>query len=195
MNRPSLTAVNPRSPRGFTLLELVVVLALIGMIFGGAVAMYVVTSSERKLKSAASDIELLAKRARATAIVQQTPYAITVFENSLRLSPLVEANFSDQQVKERLAVEEELRNSGRSTPKFAPVREKVSLADFELSVRRWGSNDFVPMLRNDPEVWRFDPNGISEPMTVRLDYEDGWIELDFHPLSATVRDRMMEAKR
>jgi hypothetical protein len=51
------------------------------------------------------------------------------------------------------------------------------------------------MLRNDPQVWRFDPNGICEPMSVRIDYDDGWMEMDFHPLSAGIRDSSMEARR
>ena len=71
-----------RSQRGFSLLEMVIVLALIGLAIGGAITMFIVTSSERELKSAAGDMEMLAKRARMVAMVQQTPYAITFTETS-----------------------------------------------------------------------------------------------------------------
>jgi prepilin-type N-terminal cleavage/methylation domain-containing protein len=195
MNLRSISFVNPRRVPGFTLLELVIVMALIGLAMGGAIALFVVSSAERELKSAAGEMELLAKRARAVAMVQQKPYAITFFDNSARLSPLVEAGYSDDEMKARQQYEEDLLAGGATAPKFSPVRETVSFSNFAVSVRRWGSNNWVPMLRNDPQVWRFDPNGICEPMGVRLDYEDGWIETEFHPLSAGVRDRMMEAKR
>lgn len=177
------------------MLEMVIVLALIGMAMGGAITMFIVTSSERQLKSAAADLELLSKKARSIAMVQQRPYAITFFDNSARLSPLAEAGYTDEELEERLELEQDAMDSGMAAPKFPPVRETLTLDQFALSVRRWGAVNFVPMLRNDPQVWRFDPNGICEPMTVRIDYDDGWMEMDFHPLSAGIRDSSMEARR
>jgi prepilin-type N-terminal cleavage/methylation domain-containing protein len=184
-----------RRQRGFTLLEMVIVLALIGLALGGAMALFITTSSERRLKGIAADLELLAKRARAVSMVQQTPYAITVFEDSARLSPWVEAGYTDDQLRERQDRESAALDSGIPAPKFSPVRETVSLEGFALAVRRWGSDNWMPMLRSDPQVWRFDPNGICEPIGIRAEYEDGWIEMEFHPLNASIRDRSMEAKR
>ncbi|MFM2171583.1 MAG: hypothetical protein RI957_1812 [Verrucomicrobiota bacterium] len=184
-----------RRQRGFTLLEMVIVLALIGLALGGAMALFINTSSERRLKGIAADLELLAKRARAVSMVQQTPYAITIFEESARLSPWVEAGYTDDQLRERQDRELAALDSGIPAPKFSPVRETVSLEGFAMAVRRWGSDNWMPMLRSDPQVWRFDPNGICEPMGIRAEYEDGWIEMEFHPLNASIRDRSMEAKR
>ena len=194
MNLRPFPPVTQRRASGFTLLEMVIVLALIGMAMGGAIALFVISSSERQLKDAAGDVELLAKRARALAMVQQKPYAITFYENSARLTPLVEAGYSDDDLKARQELEREALDSGAAAPKFNPVRETVTFSSFDVSVRRWGSVNWMPMKRNDPQVWRFDPNGICEPMGVHLEYEDGWIEMEFHPLSASVRDRTMEAK-
>ena len=181
--------------RGFTLLEMVIVLALIGLAMGGAMTLFIVTSSERQLKSSAADLELLSKKARSIAMVQQRPYAITFFENSARLSPLAEAGYTDEELEARLELEQEAMDDGMAAPKFPPVRETLTLDQFALSVRRWGAVNFIPMLRNDPQVWRFDANGICEPMSVRIDYDDGWMEMDFHPLSAGIRDSSMEARR
>lgn len=194
MKTISHQSVSRRLASGFTLLEMVIVLALIGLALGGAMTLFISTSSERQLKGAAGDMELLAKRARTVAMVQQTPYAITFFEQSVRLSPLVEAGYTDDQLKERQEFESDALRAGGPAPKFSPVRETLTFDSFALSVRRWGSDNWVPMLRNDPQVWRFDPNGICEPIGVRLDFEDGWIEMEFHPLSASVRDRSMEAR-
>jgi len=195
MKHPIPAVVKRRATRGFTLLELVIVLALIGMAMGGAVALFITNSAERRLKSTAADLELLSKRARAVAMVQQTPYAITFFEQSARLTPLAEAGYTDEQLRERQDHEESMFQNGMPKPKFSPVRSSISFRGYDLSVRRWGANDFVPMLRNDPQVWRFDPNGICEPMGVRVEYDDGWMEMEFHPLTGSIRDRSMEAKR
>lgn len=195
MNLRHFPAVTQRRATGFSLLEIVIVMALIGMAMGGAIALFVISSAERQLKNAAADMELLAKRARSLAMVQQTPYAITFSNQSARLTPLVEAGYSDQELKERRDLESDAMRAGGATPKFIPVRETVSFSDFAVSVRRWGTVNWSPMLRSDPQVWRFDPNGICEPVGVRLEYEDGWIEMEFHPLSAGIRDQTMEAKR
>lgn len=195
MNVRHFPTVTQRRASGFTLLEIVVVMAIIGMAMGGAIALFVVSSSERQLKNAAADMELLSKRARSLAMVQQTPYAITFFDQSARLSPLVEAGYTDEQLEDRRELEQDALKAGGVAPKYSPVRETVDFSEFALSVRRWGSVNWTGMRRKDPQVWRFDPNGICEPVGVRLEYEDGWIEMEFHPLSAGIRDQSMEARR
>jgi prepilin-type N-terminal cleavage/methylation domain-containing protein len=186
--------LNQRQRRGFTLLEMVFVLALIGIAMGGAIAFFVVSSSERQLKGAAKDVELLSQKARAVSLIQQIPYAITVSEGHLRMGPLVEAGFSERDVLEREAYENSMLQNGSARPKFSPVRMDLDLSKFAVSIRRWGGSQYRPMRRADPEVWRFDPNGLCEPIGLRLEYVDGWIEMEFHPLSATIRDQSMEAR-
>lgn len=180
--------------RGFTLLEIVIVLGLIGIALGGAITYMVATSSERVLKGAAKDVELLTQKARAIAILQQIPYAITVTEGRLRMGPLVEAGYSDRDLEDRQSYEQQLRESGATMPKFSPIRADLDLSQFAVSIRRWGGSQYQPMRRADPEVWRFDPNGLCEPIGLRLEYEDGWIEMEFHPLSASIREQFMEAR-
>ena len=45
-------------------------------------------------------------------------------------------------------------------------------------------------------AWRFDPNGLCEPISVRYEIDEGesWLEQDYHPLTASVRDYTMEAR-
>jgi prepilin-type N-terminal cleavage/methylation domain-containing protein len=188
--------VSPRHnrKRGFTLLEMVFVLALIGIAMGGVITFMVSSSSERVLKGAAKDVELLTQKARAIAILQQIPYAITVTEGRLRMGPLVEAGYSDRDLEDRQSYEQQLRESGATMPKFSPIRADLDLSQFAVSIRRWGGSQYQPMRRADPEVWRFDPNGLCEPIGLRLEYEDGWIEMEFHPLSASIREQFMEAR-
>ncbi|TAE92090.1 MAG: prepilin-type N-terminal cleavage/methylation domain-containing protein [Verrucomicrobia bacterium] len=185
----------PRESRGFTLLELVIVMVLIGLAMAGAITLFISNSAERRLRNISGDIELLAKRARAVAMVQQTPYAITFTAHEASLGPLVEAGLqtSERQMKQQR--EDEAIADGSMESRFLPVRDSLSFEEMELSIRRWGAVNWLPMLRQDPLVWRFDPKGMCEPMGVKLEYPDGWIELEFHPLTAGIRDRTMEARR
>jgi prepilin-type N-terminal cleavage/methylation domain-containing protein len=180
--------------RGFTLLELVIVMVLIGLVIGGAIGLFVISSSERQLKNIAAEMELFSKRARTLALVQQIPYALTFSEQTVRLGPLVEAGYSDDELRERQQFEKD-RGTAATTPKFTPVRETKTFSDYAISVKRWGAVNWYPTKRADPQVWRFDPNGICEPVSVRLEYKSGWVEMDFHPLSGGVREQRMEARK
>jgi prepilin-type N-terminal cleavage/methylation domain-containing protein len=184
-----------RSSRGFTLLEMVIVLALIGLAMGGAVTLFITTASERKLKAASGELEVLAKKARMLAIIQQIPYSITFSEHEARLGPFVESLYNENDMNARLDLEERAQFEGTSHSKFSPVRESLSLGDFAVSVRRWGAVNWGVLESSDTQVWRFDPNGICEPVGVRYEYNSGWVEMEFHPLSAGIRDFSMEARK
>lgn len=44
-----------------------------------------------------------------------------------------------------------------------------------------------------PEIWRFEPRSILEPIQVRLESPKGWIQGRFDPLTARIVDVEMEA--
>jgi prepilin-type N-terminal cleavage/methylation domain-containing protein len=187
---------------GFTLLEIVIVIAIIAVFAGGAIGAMVYNASSRQLRRAGGEIESMAKRARAVAILRQTPYALVFFNGRIDLAPLAEVTDDDGEYSEpeRTASADERDgdptiSSGRQ---LAPVHAEFVVDDgMTLGVRRWGSADWVVF---DDErhrmVWRFDPNGLCEPISVRMEIDDGesWLEQDYHPLTAAVRDYSMEAK-
>ena len=160
--------------RGFTLLEMVIVLGLMGLLIGGAATKFVRSSPERMLRQSITDVEVLSQKSRMLAIVQQTPYAITINSNRLVLGPWVESGYKPDELERRIQLEDELRYQSQSQPKFSPVREELSLSQFTVSVMRWGSNNWVVLEENDSQVWRFDPNGICEPLSIKLESDKGY---------------------
>jgi len=175
--------------RGFSLLEIVMVLAIAAIVMGGAVGMMVFASDERALRHASGEIELLAKRARTTAILQQTPYALEFRQGVCRLLPLAEAGNDEKKTAggHRIGGEP-------VTPTGGEHRQYVWPDGMELSVRRWNSAEWLATGKNSIHIWRFDPTGLCEPLSVRLMLNKSWVEDTYHPLTATIRESQFETR-
>jgi len=184
----SAARTNKRSG-GFTLLEIVIVLSISAVVIGGAVGLMVYSSDERVLRNASGEIEVLAKRARTTAMLLQTPYALEFRERVVRLLPLAEAGQDEKRTVggRRIGGEKVVTDSAERWE--YPLEDGV-----EVFIRRWNSNDWLPTRKNTVHVWRFDPNGLSEPLSVKLTLGESWSEDTYHPLTAAVRENFMEAR-
>ncbi|MEP2774532.1 MAG: prepilin-type N-terminal cleavage/methylation domain-containing protein [Luteolibacter sp.] len=177
--------------RGFTLLEIVIVLAISGLIIGGAIATVVLASSHRKLTVASGEIELLAKKARTAAILHQTPYAIEFHPGFVRLLPFAEAS----EIERTTALGNEIGGTlsdNENVPE--QLRTEIEIdSDLTLTVRRWNTEAFITPSENLIPIWRFDPEGLSEPITVRLTIGDSYAQDTYHPLTAAIADSELEA--
>jgi prepilin-type N-terminal cleavage/methylation domain-containing protein len=188
---PQMTSAARTSKRrsGFTLLEIVIVLSIAAVVIGGAVGLMVYSSDERVLRNASGEIEVLAKRARTTAMLLQTPYALEFRERVVRLLPLAEAGRDEKTTVggRNIGGEEVLTESAERWE--YPLEDGV-----EVFIRRWNSTDWLPTRKDTVHVWRFDPNGLSEPLAVKLTLGESWSEDNYHPLTAAVRENFMEAR-
>lgn len=179
---------------GFTLIELVMVLGITAMVLGGAVTVMVFSTDERDLRNASGEIQVLAKRARTISVLHQTPYAIEFRPGKVRLLPFSEAGADERKTAlgrsiggERV---ERAEPGGRT-----PVREEISIgSDITMFIRRWNSDALLPMSERVTHVWRFDPDGLCEPVSIRLVLGDSWAEDTFHPLTAGVQDSQLEVR-
>jgi len=180
--------------RGFTLIEVVMVLAIAAVVTGGAVALMVFSSDERALRDASGEVELLAKRARTISILQQTPYAIEFRPGKIRMLPMAEAGV----IETRTALGNTIGGQLVEPPTEGirrPVREEFSVpAGMEILIRHWNTDTWLPMKENFVHTWRFDPDGLSEPLGIRFVMENSWAEDTYHPLTATIADSQLEAR-
>lgn len=181
-----------RFPQGFTLLEIIVVLAIAGIIIGGGITTMILTSSERTLRNQSGEIELLAKKARAAAILRQTPYAIEFHSGFIKLLPLSDSGNLERTTALGNAIGG--TSSDGDTASKPPLRETLQIdSSLELSIRHWNTENFITPTENIIPVWRFDPDGLCEPITVRLTIDDSYAQDTYHPLTATVADSELEA--
>ena len=175
-----------KAPQGFTLIEIIMVLAIAAVVMGGAMGLMVFSSDERTLRHASGEIELLAKRARTTAILYQTPYALEFRESAVRLMPLAEAGRGEKSISRAEATPAE----GAA----AESRQLILESGVGLFIRRWNSDTWLGTTKNSVHVWRFDPDGLSEPISVRLTVDKSWLEDTYHPLNATIRESQSETR-
>lgn len=174
----------------FTLLEIVIVLAVTALIIGGAITTVILSSSERKLTDASSEIELLAKKARTASILHQTPYAIQFHPGHVSIRPFAET----MEVNRTTALGNEIGGTTVEENPRPTLREEIEIdPDISLSIRHWNTEAFLVPTENLIPVWRFDPDGLSEPLTIRLTMGTSYAQDTYHPLTATIADSELEA--
>ncbi|MCE2959459.1 MAG: prepilin-type N-terminal cleavage/methylation domain-containing protein [Akkermansiaceae bacterium] len=176
--------------KGFTLIEIVIVLLVIGVITAGVIASLMINDSERTLTTQSGEIELLAKKARTVAILNQKPYAIEFHPGSVKLVPFTQSSNNERTT----AQGNEIGGTSSESSQHTGIQETINIdPDIQLTIRHWNTEKFlIPDEKNVP-VWRFDPDGLCEPITVRLVMEKSYAQDTYHPLTATIADSELEA--
>ncbi|MEI6605201.1 MAG: prepilin-type N-terminal cleavage/methylation domain-containing protein [Verrucomicrobiota bacterium] len=184
-----------RSLHGFTLIEIVMVLAIAAVLLGGAVTIMVFATDERDLRKTSGQVELLARRARTISILQQIPYALEFRPGVVRLLPFAEAGQEDTKKTVGGHSIGGERVVAPSVGAVSPVHDQLSFDGKMASfLRRWNTVEWLPMSDRFPLIWRFDPDGLCEPVSVRLTIGSNYIEDTYHPLTASICDTVMEVK-
>ncbi len=171
----SAAKTNKRS-RGFTLIEIVMVLALAAVLMGGALGIMFSSSDERALKNSSGEIELLAKRARTISILHQTPYALEFRQGIVRLLPLAQAGMDPKRIS---------KDPVADATSAGETRQLVLEEGVNLQIRRWNTEKWLATSKDSVEVWRFDPDGLCEPLSIHIGYGNSWMEDTYHPLTAS----------
>ncbi|MBK1792605.1 type II secretion system protein [Persicirhabdus sediminis] len=163
-----------------TLLEVVIVISMIAILTGiGLVAMAGSQDSD-SLRKFAIEFESMAKRGRMMANKEHKPYQIKVSDNSAVLYGYQRPLDSDED--------------------YVPSQsyQEISRIEFpgemQFDFKYWGQNDWTTLKRDVEFVWKLEPKGIVEPVSVRYSIEDNYISQEYHPLTAGVRDEEYELK-
>lgn len=153
--RPGMVS---RKTGGYTLLEIALVVAIIGMIVGVAVPMTSGFMREQRLRDVVRELLVLAKTARADAMTTGRASEV-IFEKK----------------------EFGLRRPGDEEPS-----EIVSLPEgMSYVLIPFGAEKAV---RPKGQRWVFQPAGLCEPLRMRVEEGDAWMEVSFDPLTASIDD-------
>lgn len=175
---------------GFTLLEIIIVLIIAALVIGGSITTIALNDSERILSKQSGEIELLAKKARTTAILHQIPYAIEFHPRSIKLLP-----FSQTLENQRTTSLGREIGGTTSAAEKATTTETLALdSEMAISISYWNTTQFITPNKSNIPIWRFDPDGLCEPITVRMTYENSYVQDTYHPLTASIAESESETR-
>jgi len=181
---------------GFSLIELVVVLGLISTVVGVALVASFRDDSEKRLRSATNAVETMMRRARSLAMVQQTVYLVTFQEGAVVLgsSKILEEQKEEPRPGFLRETEQDIEDQN-AVAEFQPVSDSDGWdSELTVEVRRWGSKKWSLLDEHTKHTLRFDPTGVSEPISLRVTFEGSVIEQEYHPLTASVRNETSEIR-
>lgn len=184
---------------GMTLLEVVIALSLVALIVGIGAIKYADGADERALRDAATKIEAMASRGHAMSILHQKPFwlrfeqGVVVLAGADVKAPPMEGEL-DSLLEEGSLLDdaESLLEEGQSMEMIYDELPTEAL----VLVRRWGAPDDA---WDEPDedhdiTWQFQSTGLCEPVSIRLESGESWIQMQMHPLTARVETEEMEIR-
>jgi Tfp pilus assembly protein FimT len=152
--------------KGFTLLEICIVVFIIVLFMGMSIPMLSTVYEEQRLRDPAQQLKLFARTARRQAVDEQQLYEIDFSDKGFTLNTI-----------------QTDAKTGKS--KAVQVLSYSVPSSVTLSVQRWNAKNFVKPAN---EKWIFQPSGLLEPLHVRFESRKSWLEFTFHPLTAAAMD-------
>jgi prepilin-type N-terminal cleavage/methylation domain-containing protein len=190
--------------RGFTLIEIVLVLTLLTIIVGAAVPSFRGLKDEHEAREPVTALARMAKEARLHAMKEKRPYQIAFTERGFTatryLSPYLQAAqleeffLAAEQTEETPLQEEEETSKPSSSSSAAPTApayhewtERYDLpAGIIYSVQIWHEVAVQPIAGEAVKLWVFQPSGVVQPITVKLEREKAVFEVSFSALTADI---------
>lgn len=209
-----MKVVGTRSASAFTLVEIVISLTILGILAGVTIPTLRTIEKEREARAPVTELARMARTVRARAMAEQVPYQIAFdqrgFHAARFFNPYGESEEFDQLVRDIAMIEERQEiieasrergidpNEGRLPTAQDRARETAEAGlrfheSFELpdgvrySLLFWGETDWIDMQSGLFKRWVFQPSGMCQPMKIRVESDNAFFEVDFHPLTGDVK--------
>ena len=199
-----------QSQDAFTLVEIVIAIAVVAILTGLAVPAIDGVQRERQAREPVSELLSMAREVRNRAMAEQRPYQIIFERDGFRASRFFQPYGGEEEFEElrvKLEQREQLqemidasRQRGISMeeqepdPQIEEIEEGLSyLREFDVdpqlrvSVKFWDETRWASISSGEFRRWIFQPSGMCEPLRVRVEADDAFFEVEFHPLTADVK--------
>lgn len=199
---------------GFTLIEIVLVLAIVAVLAGFAVPFLSGILHESAMREPMEELEALAKAVRQRAIQERRAYEIVFTGTDFSAQPLrlyldpaqdpespedpAQENGETVPAPEETALQVEDANGLEATPSPTPqpLPRYAFAPGLNCRVLFWGRSQWIEPGPEDDSAepgrgrWVFQPTGVCSPVRVRFEQNNGnsWIEAAFNPLTADTQD-------
>ena len=195
---------------GFTLVEVVIALTVVAILAGLAVPAIDSVQKERIAREPVNALALMAREVRLRAMKEQRPYQIVFDREGFRASRFFQPYGGAEEFEELQLQLEQLEQQqaiiDASAARGIPTgnveedfrREELEAglrysAAYEVdspilcSLRIWNEPDWISLIGGEFRRWIFQPSGMCEPMSVRMENEGSFFEVTFHPLTADIQ--------
>ena len=191
MMQSTLCHTGLRRAGGFSLLEIVFVLAMIAMLITWLTLSVSTVETEQKLREASAGIESLAQRARNIAVKQQRAYQLTISAGEIGIAPQYQQYSGDDDFTE------DEQNVGRDVEqRFDDITaSEATDGDVTYEIKRWRADDWELIEGDKKVVLALDPIGLVEPISIRCSIGNSWLIHELHPLTAGIRDEEMNIEK
>ena len=198
---------------GCTLIELVIVVMVLGLMAAIAIPSVDSVLDERRAREPVSSLLNMAREVRLRALKEQRPYQIFFDQDGFRASRyfnpyggVEEFNSLQDQLKVRKQEQEYIaasrQRSGLSAaePTGSDIKRSAAVSglsftesyavsdSIDYSVRAWRDTEWRTMEGSNFFRWVFQPSGMCDPIKVQFNHENAFFEIEFHPLTADIRD-------
>lgn len=160
----------------FTLIEIVITLFIISIMLGVATLSFRGVEEQGRIQRDGTAIKLAARKLMREAMTQNRSYTMSLGTRFFTTGPTYTPGLLENNLVDADDVVQQIRG------KRVDLREGMT-----LMVRRWNETAFR-FPRQPVEPWVFEPGGICEPLTIRLDYNGGYLVMTFNPLTAGVEE-------
>lgn len=188
-----------RSRRGgFTLLEMMITLSLVTLLFTFVFVAYKPDSNSEKMRKATVELEALSARGHTMAMLHQKPFWLRFERNRVLLqgAELTQVDTSAPSDEFGASFEEEFEDANEVQSLIVDYDTFEFPEGMEVYVRRWGAAEQAWFHQKKPEdpviFWNFAEGGLCEPISIKMEIENSWTELEMDPLTARVAEEFSE---
>lgn len=214
VNSRHLSSKSARHSRAFTLVEIVIALTIIGILAGVTIPTVNSIEKERAARAPVTELARMVRTVRGRAMAEQVPYQIAFDERGFHaarfFNPYGESEEFDQLVRDIEVIEQQQEIIDASRARGIDLNEgkAPTAADRALEAAReglkyhesyelpdgvrysllfWGETDWIDMQSGLFRRWVFQPTGMCQPMKIRVESDNAFFEVDFHPLTGDVK--------
>ena len=198
--------------KAFTLVELVIVLTVLAILGAAAIPSVDSVMKERQAREPVQFLVQMAREVRNKALSEQRPYQIVFDSNGFRAARYFnpyggqeEFDALQDQLKlqrDRMEIIEASQRRGIQMDDQATIDPRITTAmqgmlfsaqyqlpeNLDYRIRFWNDTDWLEMEFGAFRRWVFQPSGMCEPMRIQFQYDYAFFEVEFHPMTADVKD-------
>ena len=169
--------------RAFTLMEMLVALAIISVIVAGGFVATRSLNEERTLRAPLNELRLMAKKAWQQSMQEQRAWQIVLRKDKIIIQPKQAVLPEDQKL---------FKDADAQLNRGPGVESYDIDPEVRMEVKHWNEESWHDPR---PDIWLFEHSGLCEPISVRFITDYAVVSVQFDPLTAAVTNETFEANK